>query len=299
MSIDIGTNSTLYLIAEMIDNEVSLLERGISGNSLGAEIRADYLISQQLLDSNRLILRSLVKKAKEYGCVSIGAVGTHALRNSCNSDEFIKMAQNEGVNLKIISDADEANLAWKGVFGAEGPKNRTALLDLGGGSTELIIGKGDQREFFDSIPMGAVSLSRNYFRHDPPLHDEIVAAGIAVNKEFNKWKILQNDDFELVGIAGTITALAAIKHEIKEYSPGVLNGLLLEPDDLSAFKDTLLSMNIDERELMPGMPSARAASIHSGSLMLEIILKIIGRRNITVSEKGVLFGLAVEMADVA
>ena len=299
MSIDIGTNSTLFLIAEVIDNEVTLLERGISDNSLGAEIGADSRISERLLEKNRLILRSLAQKAKEFGCISIGAVGTHALRNSRNSDEFVNMAHKEGVNLKIISDEDEADLAWKGVFGVKGPEKRTALLDLGGGSTELIIGKGNHREYSDSIPLGAVSLSRNYFRHDPPLHDEVVAASRTVNETFKKWSAFHDEDFEPVGIAGTITALTAIKYKIKEYTPGGLNGLLLTPDDVSSLKGTLLSMNLNERECLPGMPPARASSIHAGALTLETILTIIGRRDITVSEKGVLFGLAIEMAEVA
>ncbi|NQU06802.1 MAG: hypothetical protein HQ568_11960 [Calditrichaeota bacterium] len=299
MSVDIGTNSTLHLVVDVTDNEIILLERGIIGNSLGAEISPDSVINELLMEKNQLILRTLVKKAHELGCVRIGAVGTHALRKAVNRDEFIKMAEGEGINLKIISDADEANLAWKGVFGSNGPTKRTALLDLGGGSIELILGKGETREYSDSIPMGAVTLTRDHFKHDPPLYNETLSAKAAACDVFRKWKPFQERSFDLIGIAGTITALATIKYRIVEYTPDCLNGLTLNPEDVSKLTGRLLSMNLSEREAMPGMPTARAASIHAGALMLDIILDVIGRRSITVSERGILFGLADEIADVA
>ncbi len=298
MCIDIGTNSTLHLIADVNISEVTVVERGIAGNSLGADIGSDGIIGDALLEKNRTILQTLVHKSRELGCEYIFAVGTHALRRASNRDEFITMAQQTGVPLKIISDVAEAEYAWKGVFGIDGPDRLTALLDLGGGSCELILGAGSDPEWSDSIPVGAVMLSRDHFLHDPPLKDEVIAAEEVIKQSFSRWSRLSSRKFNLIGIAGTVTALAAVRHNVITYEPGVLEGLVLSPDDIAQAQSRLLSLDRSERKAIPGMPVARAESIHAGVLILNSVLDIIGRRDITVSEKGVLFGMAISLAKI-
>lgn len=297
MSIDIGTNSTLYLIAEVHDSEVTVLERGIESNSLGAAIGADGIINEELLSKNQAILKALADKSERTECERTAAVGTHALRRASNRNDFISMAQATGVPLRIISDAAEAELAWKGVFGIKAPDRLTALLDLGGGSSELIMGDGSEPACYVSVPIGAVTLAREFFRHDPPLKHEINRAEEVVKQSFSGWSRFSSQDFHLTGIAGTITALAAIKHNIATYKSGSLEGLALSPEYIRQARKNLLLLDAGEREAIPGMPKARAKSIHAGSLILNSVIDIMGRRDITVSEKGVLFGLALSLAD--
>ena len=295
MTIDIGTNSTLHLVAEVSNDKIEVLERGIDGNSLGADIASDGIINAHLLQKNRELLAALHKKSQDYACEKISAVGTHALRRCSNSREFISMAGSTGIPLRIIPDDEEAKLTWRGVFGREAPGEKTGLLDLGGGSSELILGSGSQPEWNDSVPVGAVMLGREHFKNDPPLEIEIYCAEREVLKAFDRWNLLSDQDFKLTAVAGTVTALAAIKHKIKEYNPGCLEGLLLSHDEVNEMRTRLLKLDIEQRISIPEMPPARAESIHAGVLILDIILKIINRKDLRVSENGVLFGLALEV----
>jgi len=297
MAIDIGTNSTLHLIADVSAGGVKLVERGITGNRLGSDIKSGGIIDDELLEYNASILRELKKKAKAFNCIGIKAVGTHALRNATNANDFIAMSQHAGIPLEIISDHEEAGLTWCGVFGTRGPDRSAAVLDLGGGSTELIAGQGSEIGWSDSIPLGAVIAARCHFHHDPPLDSEIRACTRTVETAFSRWSTFKKEKYELTGVAGTVTSLLAVKYGMTSYSPGAIEGLILDREDVRRFREMLFKMDLTGRKALPGMPTARAGSIHAGALMLEIILEILGLNRISGSEKGVLFGLAQSMIE--
>jgi len=297
MAIDIGTNSTLHLVADVSEIGILVVDRGIVGNSLGADIGADGVLSPQLLKKNLLILQELVTKSRRLNCENIGAVGTYALRRAANPQEFVVVAQTIGVPVEIISENDEARLAWRGVFGKTGPDEFTGLLDIGGGSCELLLGKGSDLECSDSIPTGAVTLALQFFVHDPPEPDETKKAEEALANYFTGWAEHKSRDFTLFGIAGTITALTAIKYGLTEYVPGCLDELKLTSNDVKRAKSRMLTLSLKQREAIPGMPPARAESIHAGVMILDSILTVINKDEIIVSERGVLFGLAQKLAE--
>ncbi len=297
MAIDIGTNSTLHLVADVSEIGILVVDRGIVGNSLGADIGADGVLGPQLLKKNLRILQELVDKSRGFNCENIGAVGTHALRRTANPQDFVAAAQTVGVPVEIISENDEARLAWRGVFGKTGPDEFTGLLDIGGGSCELVLGKGSDLECSDSIPTGAVILARNHFIHDPPEPDEIRTVKEVLRNYFTGWAEHKSRDFTLFGIAGTITALAAIKYGLTEYVPGCLDGLKLSANDVKRAKSRMLTLSLKQRKAIPSMPPARAESIHAGVMILDTILTVAGKDEVIVSEKGVLFGLAQKLAE--
>lgn len=298
MAIDVGTNSTLHLVADVTDEGITLIERGIIGNSLGIGIRSDGLLNAELLNKNREILRLLSEKALKMKCKRVGAVGTHALRRASNADDFLNMAgRDAGISMRIISDEEEATLTWTGVFGSQGPDRLTGLLDLGGGSSELVIGQGASHEWMDSVPTGAVTLAREFFHQDPPSSHETDAAEKTVFDRFTDWRKQSGRSFDLVGVAGTVTALAAIENELNEYTPGCLEGSIISHDIISKWRSKLLSFTLNQRRLIIGMPPARAESIHAGMLILDAVLTILGKDEMKVSERGVLFGLAMKLAD--
>jgi len=326
LAIDIGTNSTLHLIADVeygsakavnplrltadgltVEPRISLVERGITGNNLGFGIDSDGRLGKELIAENRRILTDLVTHGRELGCIRIGAVGTHALRQAINRNDFVAMAAKAGVPLEIISDEEEAQLAWQGVFNCPllidnyqssivNRRLETGLLDIGGGSSELSIGEGLKTTWSSSIPYAAVNVSRKYFQHDPPKLYEIETARNKIKKEFITWEERLPHGSQLVGIAGTIVSLAAIEYGIKSYQPGLLEGLTLNSVQIHNRMGKLLKMNLEERRAIPGMPPARAGSIHGGALILDQILKIIDTNCIITSEKGLLFGLVVKLS---
>ncbi len=298
MAIDVGTNSTLHLIADVTEKGITLIERGIVGNSLGIGIGSDGSLDAELLNKNREILRSLSEKALRMRCERVGAVGTHALRRASNADDFLNMASRDaGISMRIISDEEEASLTWTGVFGNRDLDILTGLLDLGGGSSELVIGQRASHEWMDSVSTGAVTLAREFFHHDPPSSHETDAAENAVLDRFARWREQSGRSFDLIGVAGTVTALAAIENELNEYTPGCLEGLKVSHGIVSKWRSKLLSLTLNQRRSIIGMPPARAESIHAGMLILDSVLTILDKDEIIVSEKGVLFGLAMKLID--
>jgi exopolyphosphatase/guanosine-5'-triphosphate,3'-diphosphate pyrophosphatase len=315
LAVDVGTNSTLWMIAdfgfrisEFWGNDttaeaLTLIERGIEYNGLGAGLTAEGRISDEQFSVNRQIIEKIVRHGRESGCNRYGAVGTHALRKAVNSAEFLKMSNELGLPLEIISDEQEAELAWKGVFQfrnadfgiLNSEKGQIALLDLGGGSTELALGKAEKIEWAQSLPLGAVTLARQFFQHDPPTSAEISAAKEAAQQTFSGWKGRLSEDSSLVLIAGTATALTAIENGITTYTPGCLEGLTLSLPQVQKWCDRLLKMSLEERKTIPGMPVERAGSIHAGALLLVEILTVLGKKEAQISERGVMFGLAMDI----
>lgn len=295
MAIDIGTNSTLHLIAEVQTGEVSVLQRGIESNGLGRYAQKDGSLSADLIESNRLILERLAGKAVEFECSKCLAVGTHALRNAVNRDEFITMSERIGMPIRIISPEAESHYAWQGVFGRSGPSVNSALLDIGGGSSELSVGDNALPGKSISLPVGAVNLCRRFFLNDPPDSTEISAARQYVKDVFTSWSDLLPPNTELVGTAGTITSLTAVHNKLAEFVPGMFESLTLSADQIDFWFDNLIKLDEDSRRLIPCMPPARAGSIHSGVLILKEILSILERKSLRVSERGVLFGVALEL----
>ncbi|MBM3325830.1 MAG: hypothetical protein FJY65_02445 [Calditrichaeota bacterium] len=304
LCVDIGTNSTLYLIADVNDGELTIVERGLEANGLGAGLSPGGSLGSELIEANRAILERIVRRTREYGCARSAAIGTAALRYAVNRDTFIAMAAELDIKVEVISDERETVLNWRGIFGPNGPAKFSTALDLGGGSTELAWGRGDKPEWSSSLPLGAVILARRCFTSDPPTKYNIENAALTARSALAIWQDLREEittglktgAIELIGSAGTVTALAAVKYRILEYKPDIFNGLTLSYAQICAWRDRLLSMNLTARRAMPAMPTARAEYIHSGALMLAEIVKMLGEPTVTVSDRGVMFGLAYEIA---
>jgi len=307
MAIDIGTNSTLDLTADVRGSRLKVVERGIVRNRLGADVGEDGMLSGELLDYNRSILADLAAKAQKLGCERIGAVGTHALRRAVNAGEFTRIAEYCGVPMEVISDTEEARLAWQGVFDiyqTDAPRwiskadasHPLALLDVGGGSTELSVGDIKKLQSSESIPIGGVALGRRFFRHDPPAASEIQAALEHVHEAFADWKGYMGNLRRLVGIAGSIYALACLTHSVTGFHPGAVEGRTLTNEAVNKWRERLLKMDLLKRRALPSMPPARAESIHAGALIVREILEITGIAVMTTSERGLLYGLAMKLA---
>jgi len=295
LSLDIGTNSTLSLVADVADGGLSVVERGIAANRLGSAKRVAGSLPPELLDHNRNILKQIVARAREQGAVLVKGVGTHALRNAPNAPDFLKMAGEAGVPVEIIDGEREAALGWKGVFFDRRLRGKAALLDIGGGSSELTVGDAAGVRWSLSIPVGAVSLTRR-FSSDPPSPAEIELAAAEVRNALAPWVGRVPVSSPMVAIGGAATALASLKARSTDYQPGALEGATLTLNDVRRWRDRLASLTLAERKALPGMPPARAEVIAAGAVILFEAMQIARKDRIRVSERGVLFGLALEMA---
>ena len=297
LALDIGTNSTLHLVAEIVGTNLTVIERGIAANGLGSSIHADGRIPEDAIATNARLIAGMVKRGEFHACQRRGAVGTQALRDATNRDRFVSMCNQAGISLEILTPEAEALLGWTGVFGYDGPKDSSALIDLGGGSCELSWGAASSPVWFDSIPLGAVSLSRRHFKTDPPLRDEISAARREAGATFSRWRGRLPADARVTGVAGTITAIAALELQLPDYREGVLESIVLTVAQISKWSERLISLSYPDRSALPGMPPARAHSINAGALILDELMSLLSLKEITVSEWGVLFGLAFRLAE--
>ncbi len=168
------------------------------------------------------------------------------------------------------------------------------LLDIGGGSSEFIIGKGLESTWTNSFPIGAVNLTQQ-FTNDPPSVIEALRATALVREAALPWAGHLKPNSKLFGVAGTVTTLAGIERELDPNSPESVNGIVLEMKQIKSWRDRLLSMSLEQRQLLKGMPESRAEIIHAGALILAEVMEVIGRQSIAVSDRGVIFGLAMEM----
>lgn len=296
LTIDIGTNSTLYLIADVTSDGLRVVERGIAPNKLGAAKTDDGAIPASVIEANRAILARMLERGKALACNVIKAVGTQAIRSSRNPADYMAMTTSLGLDFEIIDGEQEATLAWRGVTNGKPSPQRLAVLDIGGGSSELIVGQGSDIEFSSSIPVGAVTATRQ-FSADPPSTSDVQKLAKDLTMKLTPWQGVVSDECQLIGIAGTCTALASLELKVEVYQHGILEGQMLRSDSIRRWKDRLTKMTLMERENLQGMPPARASVLPAGTIILEAALKTIGMSELTVSEKGIMFGLALALLD--
>lgn len=301
LAVDVGTHSTLYLVADVSSDEVRVVERGIYPNHLGETAGEQGQIPQGVLSANEEILRSILHKGEEWKVERALGVGTAALRRASNQDRFLEMTERVGFPFRIVSPQEEIQLSWMGVLGMKGPSEFKAVLDIGGGSTELMAGKGKEPQWAESLPLGSVLLTRRCFLNDPPLEEEIKFGEQVARETFQHWSSLlsladvpsQPRSPWLIGTAGTVTALAMVENRILFYTPDCVTGAILKREAVNRWADELLKMDYSQRLVVPGMPAVRAKYIPAGALILKVIMEILGLEAIEVSDRGVLFGVAM------
>jgi exopolyphosphatase/guanosine-5'-triphosphate,3'-diphosphate pyrophosphatase len=295
-TIDIGTNTTLLLVARVHDDgrlervderaEITRLGRGIgAGGALGAEgIRATLAA-----------LREYAELARAHGA-RIAAVGTEALRRAPNGPDFLAPgAQILGVPIEVIDGEREAALTFRAVIESfpDAREGGLIVVDIGGGSTEIVLAQQGRQTLARSLPLGSVRLTEQNVRHDPVTADELAAVRAAVASGLAG--ITFPGDATLVGVAGTVTSLAAMAESMATYDPARVHGYRLAGDQLAAQIARLAGSSQADRERMIGLDPRRADVILAGAIILEGIAGAAGAAAVRVSDRGIRWGLAHEM----
>ena len=302
-AIDVGTNTTLLLVVsagatggiEVLAEraEITRLGRGIGGDGrLGAEGIARTLAA----------LRGFAALAREHGA-RIAAIGTEALRRAPNAADFLGPARDAlGTELEVIDGAREAALTFRAVT-ASFPalaSGGLAVVDIGGGSTEIVIADDARVKFETSLPLGSVRLTERFVRADPPTAAEIDAVTRAVDAALAPVPFpagAASGTAPLVGVAGTVTSLAAMAQGLTSYDPARVHGYRLGRADLRRQIDRLRAATQAERERIAGLDPRRADVILAGALILEGVARAAGVAEIRVSDRGIRWGLVYEMLE--
>ena len=298
--IDIGTNSTRLLIAEVRQGRiVSELDRQTQVTRLGAGVDADGRLRPDAIDRVRVVLDDYAGRIDASGAPVAQAVMTSAVRDAANGAEFAQMIRDEYVlSTRIVTGEEEARLTYLGAISDRADTDlggATLVIDIGGGSTEIVIGSGAEVTFHVSTQAGVVRQSERHIHHDPANQAELSAVAEDVASVFAAAVPEQArvGIARALAVAGTPTSLAAIAQSLDPYDPARTHGYVLSAAERDAILARLAPMTLDERAAVPGLLPARAPVILAGIVILTQVMDLFGLRSIEVSEHDILRGAAL------
>lgn len=293
-SIDIGTNSMRLLIADY-DQELLNRKKYINTTRIGQGVNESGEISKEAIERNVSSFIDFVNTAKKENAEFIYAMGTSALRDSKNKEDFINKAKSQtGVEIEIINGNTEAELGFYGATLGLKDKHRVLIIDIGGGSTEFVIGSKDEGVIFrESIDIGAVRLTERFQITDADTEKNLNKMTKHINKKINHLiDIIRLHNIKsVIGIGGTITTTSSINQNMKVYDMDRIHNSSIAQTDVKYILDALKIMTIDERKKVIGLEPSRADIILAGLNICYNIMYSLKIDKITVSEYDNLEGL--------
>jgi exopolyphosphatase/guanosine-5'-triphosphate,3'-diphosphate pyrophosphatase len=293
--IDIGTNSTNLLIA---DAHGATLERRVTVTRLGRDIAASGALADESIAKTLACLTDYHALIAHHGATLVRVVATEACRRARNAAAFTEAATAVlGMSPDVLSGGDEGRLAYRGATATLGITSGTTLvIDIGGGSTELMLGDDALRATM-SFPIGAVTLTDTELRHDPPRPEELTnAIGLAADyaDDFLRQhpEVLGVD--RVIGVAGTIVTVAAIEIGLQSFDRAALHGLVLPREAIEDVFRTVATESLADRRHNPGLPADRADIIVGGCCILVGLLRRLQVAHLTVSIDNILDGMVME-----
>lgn len=297
-SIDIGSNTVLLLIAEY--NRSNYLQPiinlyhspRISQGLTNANTITDYKINELIM-----VLDEYYTLTKKYCCDKVLLVGTNALRIASNSQKIIDLIKEKyGWDINIIDGMEEARLSYYGtIFPFIDQNKKNTIIDIGGGSTEIIKGINFGIDYSKSFKIGVVSLTEMFFRHYPPSYQQIEKAKSFLYYEFKELESTIDTSSTLIAVAGTPTTLACIKLNIKDYNENLIDESILNLDDINYISSKLSLMNPKQVFQNYGnVVKGREDILFAGTLILKTILETTHNNKIIVSTKGLRYGVLID-----
>lgn len=296
-TIDIGTNATLLLIGEKaVDGKINSIYEEAQLTRLGQGLGSSNMLHPDGMQRTLDVLKSYAATCKTYNASPIVAVGTSAFRRAGNANAFLKRVKNEsGIDIQIISGDEEATLSFDAARAEFG--DDIIVVDIGGGSTEFIWQTQDGLHT-QSLLLGAVTLQENFGRHDPLDTQDIVEMEDAVLNylgELPKSALTETVGKTMVGIAGTVTTLAAMALKLKQYDHEQVHGHVLSLADVERIIGELLPLRIEDRKKLPGLEPKRADVIYPGAVILQEAMEHFGKDKVIACHHGIRWGLAYRL----
>jgi exopolyphosphatase/guanosine-5'-triphosphate,3'-diphosphate pyrophosphatase len=285
--IDLGTNSTRLLVADIEDGRVDEVARDTTITRLGEGVDERRILLPTAIARVRNVLSGYRREVEQLAAERVLVLATSSVRDAENGEAFLgEIEWSYGFTTRLLSGEEEAELTRRGVAGGRELDPDALVLDIGGGSTELITG----RERI-SIDMGSVRVTERFLDSDPPAGEELDAAAQAVRELLPDLR-----PREAIGVAGTITSLAAL--ELGEYDPRRIHGYHLSRESAEAQLQRLASLSLAERRELPGLDPDRAPVIVAGAVIVVEVMKRYDLFELEVSERDLLHGAALEAAQL-
>ncbi|HWP98157.1 MAG TPA: Ppx/GppA phosphatase family protein [Syntrophomonadaceae bacterium] len=277
-AIDIGTNSCRLLIGEASTEGFQILCRDLESTRMGQGLAAYGVLSMEAIRRTVACLQHFQEQMAHYQVQAYRVVATSAVREAKNRQEFLERVQKEcsGMRVEVIAGEEEAWLSFQGVCSGLGLKTSPLVVDLGGGSTEIVW--QDHQPHLLSFPVGAVRATEEAM--DDHRIQDILAPLLDISREM--------DDHPLVFVGGTATSLVAIKLALSEYNSELVHGHRLMRQEIEKIFQNLQSLSLEERRHLPGLEPKRADIIIQGARIMLAVMKILGREQTLVSESDLL-----------
>lgn len=307
-AIDCGTNSIRLLIADVVDGKLRDVHREMRVVRLGQGVDATGQFAPEALARTESALDDYVALMAEHSVTAVRMVATSAARDAGNRDEFFAMTARllgkvvPGSVAEVITGTEEAELSFRGAVGeldpAAGP---FVVVDLGGGSTELVRGSTVVEASF-SADIGCVRLTERCLHSDPPTADEVAQArAVARDGLAEALRAVPVEGAHTwVGVAGTMTTLSALAQRMTEYDPEAIHLSRIGFDELLAVSERLIGMTKAERLALGPMHAGRADVIGGGAIIVEELAAVLSDRagidELVVSEHDILDGIALSIA---
>ena len=300
-TIDIGTNSMRLLIADYKNNKIENREKYINTTRIGQGVDKEGYITEEAMQRNLKALKEFSDKCKEEKCEKVYCMGTSALRDSKNGQDFVNRAKElTNIDVKIICGDEESNLGFMGVLeGTDGNKKDDILvIDIGGGSTEFIIGNEEGIKFCKSENVGALRMTEKFITTDPISDEEFNAMTDFIEETISSTldNVKHMHISKLVGIGGAITSLSAMNQQLEVYSMEKVHNSVVTKKDLEKILQNLKNMTLNDKKTIKGLQPKRADIITAGVKILHIIMKKLEFETIVISEYDNLEGLLCQKA---
>jgi exopolyphosphatase/guanosine-5'-triphosphate,3'-diphosphate pyrophosphatase len=297
-AVDMGTNSTRLLVADVDGTELTEVERLLRITRLGDRVDADGRLSDAGMERVHAVLEGYAETARGLGAERVVATATSAVRDAANGREFLaEVERRHGFETRLLSGREEAELTYRGVTSRLAAGPGTLVCDIGGGSTELVLGGPDGVDDAVSLDIGCVRMSERCLHSDPPAAAELAAlretvAGLLPAELVRRAELL-------VGVAGTVTTLATIDLGLEREIPEQIDGHELAAPTVAALLQRLAAVPLAERRGVRGLMPERAPTIVAGAAIAAEVLRATGADAMVVSERDILHGAALAAADSA
>jgi exopolyphosphatase/guanosine-5'-triphosphate,3'-diphosphate pyrophosphatase len=302
VSMDIGSNSIRLLVGESRGGAVFPLRYERAPTRLARGLEKTGLLGREAMDNTLVVLKDFLRIVKEYGDCRLRAVGTSALREAKNAGDFLsRLKEMTGIDVKTVSGQEEAELTAMGVLSASHDISTSLIVDIGGGSTELIFCSLKDTIARETLRAGVVKLLEKHIRSDPPSADDMRSLDAecedVANDARDRFQNHIRGDTVLIGTAGTATTLAGMDLGLEIYDRKKVHMHKIPLERLRTISENLISLPLKERALTKGLEPARADLIIAGIRLTIKFMERMGFSDILISDHGLLEGVLLSIAE--
>jgi len=306
--IDVGTNSIKLLVADVADRDVQPVHEESRQTRLGKGFYETRRLQMEPIAYSANAVADFARTARKHGARSIRVIATSAARDAVNPEDLISAIEAaSGLKVEIISGGQEAVWAFQGVTTGLDPAGAPLLLlDVGGGSTEFILGRGGRMHFARSFPLGTVRLLEKFPAGDPPTRGEFTAARDWVRNylqtevrpklepALRRAADAKSGEIQLVGTGGTTSILARIELKLDRYDRERMETTRFSLEQVKMHRRRLWSLPLAGRKEIVGLPKSRADVILTGVLIYEVVMEEFGFKQLCVSTRGLRFAAVMD-----